>query len=90
MRFLLAIPLALALLGCSHADQSAETPRPRATFVTTADTEADAMAQAERFCKFYSSAPAAFVKRTDSVSRFECTGSGRGGKSLFVEQLLGI
>jgi hypothetical protein len=78
---------ALALAACSHADESATTPAPRASHVTSGAGEGDAMAQAETFCRDYHSAPAALVDHAGTVSRFECTSRARGGDSFFVEKM---
>jgi hypothetical protein len=77
----------LALAACSHADDSATLPRARADHVTSNASEGDAMAEAEKFCRDYHSAPAALVDHAGTVSRFECTGRTRGGDSFFVEQM---
>jgi len=77
----------LALAACSHADESATTPRPRAIHVTSTNIEGDAMAEAEKFCRDYHSAPAALADHAGTISRFECTGRARGGDSFFVERM---
>jgi hypothetical protein len=85
-RWTLAL-LTLALAACSHADESATTPRPRANYVASTNIEGDAMAAAETFCRDYHSTPAALVDHAGTISRFECTGRTRGGESFFVERM---
>jgi len=77
----------LALAACSHADESATTPATRASHVTSTNIEGDAMAEADKFCHDYHSAPAALVDHAGTISRFECTGRARGGDSFFVERM---
>lgn len=77
----------LALAACSHADDSATTPKPRATLVTATASESDAMAEADKFCHDYHSAPAALVDHSGTVTRYECTARARGGDSFFVERM---
>jgi hypothetical protein len=79
--------VALALAACSHADESATTPKPPAVHVTSTDSASDAQAEAEKFCHDYHSAPAALAEHSGTISRFECTGRARGGDSFFVEQM---
>ena len=79
--------MTLALGACSNADESATTPRPRASLVTATASESDATAEAEKFCRDYHSAPAALVDHAGTVTRFECTGRTRGGESFFVERM---
>ncbi len=45
------------------------------------------MAEAEKFCHDYHSAPATLVDHAGTISRFECTGRARGGDSFFVERM---
>jgi len=79
--------MTLALAACSHADDSATTPRPQASYVASTNIESDAQAAAEKFCRDYHSAPAALVDHAGTASRFECTGRTRGGDSFFVERM---
>ena len=79
--------MTLALAACSHADESATTPKPRAGLVTATASESDATAEADKFCHDYHSAPAALVDHAGTVTRFECTGRARGGESFFVERM---
>lgn len=73
MRMMVPGVLLLALAGCSHAEKSATTPSPRATYIAASNIEADAMADATRFCTYYHSEPAVLVDRAGTISRFECT-----------------
>ncbi len=82
-----ALGATLALAACSHADESAKTPASRASHVTSTNIEGDAMAEAEKFCHDYHSAPATLVDHAGTISRFECTGRARGGDSFFVERM---
>ena len=79
-------PIALAVAGCSHADESATSPPPRPAYVVPTGT-ADAEVQAQGFCSTYHSQPAALVDHSGDFSRFECTGRARGGESFFVERM---
>jgi hypothetical protein len=79
--------MTLALAACSHADESATTPLPRAAHITLTDSESAAMAEADKFCHDYHSAPAALVDHAGTLSRFECAGRARGGDSFFVERM---
>ena len=85
MRYLIVIALALA--GCSEAEMSAATPAPKANYVASTNIEADAMAEATRFCRYYQSEPALLVDHAGTISRFECQGRARGGESFFVERM---
>jgi hypothetical protein len=78
--------IALAVAGCSHADESATSPRPQAAYVVPTGA-ADIDAQAQRFCSSYHSQPAALVDHSGGFSRYECTGRARGGESFFVERM---
>jgi hypothetical protein len=72
MRAMLPVVL-IALAGCSHAERSATAPSPRATYVAASNSEAEAMAEATRFCTYYHSTPAVLADRAGTISRFECT-----------------
>jgi hypothetical protein len=89
MRVMFPIVL-LALAGCSHAEESATTPAPRANFVVASNIEAEALEQATRFCRYYHSEPAVLVDRAGTISRFECAGRARGTEPSFLERLARI
>jgi hypothetical protein len=80
------IMVALMLGGCSEAERSATTPAPTANYVASSNTsEADAMDQATRFCRYFHSEPAALVDRTGANPRFACAGRARGDEPMFFE-----
>ena len=84
MRYLIVV--ALMLGGCSEAGRSATTPAPKANYIGSSNaSEADAMVEATRFCRYYHSEPAALVDRTGANLRFECTGRARGDEPMFFE-----
>jgi hypothetical protein len=79
--------IAVSVTACSHAEKSATTPAPQASYVASTNIESDASEQAARFCEFYHSKPAQLVDHAGTISRFECTGPARGGDSFFVERM---
>jgi len=78
--------IALGVAACSHADESATSPAPRAAYVVPSSVT-DADAQAQQFCTSYHSQPAAVADHSGDLSRFECTGRALGGESFFVERM---
>jgi hypothetical protein len=85
MRYM--VLLAAALAGCSHAEESATTPPPNASYVAATNSEADAMAEATRNCRYFHSEPAVSAGHAGPYARFECKGRARGGESFFVERM---
>jgi hypothetical protein len=79
--------MAAALAGCSHAERSATTPSPKAPYVASTNSEADATGEAARYCRYFHSEPAVPAGQAGPYSRFECKGRARGGKSFFVERM---
>ena len=85
MRYIALVAAALA--GCSHAEESATTPPPNASYVAGTNSEADATAEAMRYCRYYHSEPAVAAGNSGPYARFECKGRARGGESFFVERM---
>lgn len=81
------IPMVVTVAACSHAERSATTPAPQASYVASTNNESEASEQAARFCEFYHSKPAQLADHAGTISRFECTGRARGGDSFFVERM---
>jgi hypothetical protein len=87
LTYLVLASTALAVTACSHAERSATTPAPQASYVASTNIESEASEQAAQFCEFYHSKPAQLADRAGTISRFECTGRARGGDSFFVERM---
>jgi hypothetical protein len=85
MRYL--VGAALILAGCSHAENSATTPRPAVIYVADTTAETEASEQAVRFCRYYNAEPAVPADGSGAMPRFECTGPARAGRSFFMESL---
>ena len=85
MRYMVLV--AAVMSCCSHAEKSATTPRPNAPYVASANSEADATAEATRYCRYFHSEPAVAAGHAGPFARFECKGRARGGESFFVERM---
>ena len=85
MRYLVGVALILA--GCSHAENSATTPRPAVIYVADTNAGTDESEQAKRFCRYYNAEPAVPADGSGAMPRFECTGPARAGRSFFAESV---